>query len=137
MIDPLTPLDGKAELRTRLNHPQYAIYALFAIDTDYADGGTFEIYYNNSGVFAEQGVHLLDEVGAPLHAAVLARANHVVWTNGHVPHDELARRRVLHLSDETGFRATDDAWARADRREGDLETIIERYVRSHTTAFFS
>ena len=137
MIDPLTPLDGRPELREKLNGPQYAVYVLFAIDTDYEDGGLWEVYYNNSGVFAREAVRLLKSVGAPLHGAVLARANRVIWPSGAIPATEAARRRVLTMADEPRFHGVNAAWALADHREGAIETVIERYIRAHPEAFFS
>jgi hypothetical protein len=137
MIGPLTPLDGRAELHRQLNPSQYAVYALFAVATDYDDGGIFEVYYNNSGVFANEAVHLLGVVGAPIHAAALARANRVGWPRSDVPYSQAARRRVISLTDQPRFALVNAGWDNAERKEGSLYSIIERFIRVRPGAFFS
>lgn len=136
MIDPLGPLDGEPQQRTLLDGPQYAVYVLFSVDTDIDDGGLWEVYFNSSGVFAQRAVSLLREVGAPLHADVLARANHIIWSNGEIPASVEQRRRTVTLADTPRFDAVNSAWDAAERREGSLDSIIESYVRRHPSAFF-
>lgn len=132
MIDDLTPLDGTPELRRRLNREQYAVYVLFALDTDIDDGGISEVYFNSSGVFAGQGVALLRQVGAPQHARVLARANRVIDPHGRVPVDRAARQRRLRGVDDARFTDLDDAWSALPA----LDELVARYVRAHPRAFF-
>src|ERR1700753_766361 len=56
MIAPLAPIDAQSELRSRLDAPQYAVYALFSVDDDVEDGGLWELYHDQSGVFAQEAV---------------------------------------------------------------------------------
>jgi hypothetical protein len=136
MIAPLEPLDGTSELHNRLNRAQYAVYVLFAVDADYADGGMFEVYYNSSGVFADQAVGLLREVAAPLHAEALAATNRGTWPRGQVPRSEAVRRRALGPQQHPRLHVSGSAWQAAEQREGPLESIIERFIRSRPNAFF-
>jgi Domain of unknown function (DUF4375) len=136
MVRPLTPLDGSPQLRAQLNAPQYAVYVLFSVDDDVEDGGLWQYYYNEGGVFAEQAVALLRTVGAPEHADVLARANRIAWPAGGIPSDEQARRAALQFVGESRYDAVNRQWQTAERQEQPLETIIERYVRAHPAAFF-
>jgi hypothetical protein len=137
MIGPLLRLDGTSALHQALSPPQYAVYALFVVDTDIDDGGLWEVYYNPSGVFADEAVHLLELVGAPRHAAVLAKANRIAWPSAKVPASDIVRRHVLLRSAQTQFDAVNNAWDRAEREEGTIYSIIDRFIRTHPTAFFS
>ncbi len=141
MIDPLVRLNGTPALRRALNGPQYAAYALSEVDTDIDGGGLIEVYYNPSGVFAEEAVDLLRQVGAPQHAAVLDQANRILWPAVFIPSDQSARRAVLarrHLDvrQQPRFNGLDAVRDRAERREGSLDSIVERYIRAHPGAFF-
>jgi Domain of unknown function (DUF4375) len=137
MIKPLTPLDGRPELRTRLDAPQYAVYALFSVDDDVMDGGLWGLYHDETGVFAQEAVGLLRAVGAPRHADVLARANRIAWPASSVPSSVAARWLALSVVGESRYGGADRQWQAADRQEQALGTIIERYVRRHPSAFFS
>lgn len=136
MIRPLTPLDGSATLRAQLNGPQYAVYVLFDVHDDVGDGGLWQYYFNEGGVFAQQAVALLRTVGAPRHADVLARANRIAWPAGSIPSAEPARRAALQFVGESRYDAVNRQWSVAERQEQPLETIIEKYVREHSSAFF-
>src|SRR6202012_2016460 len=136
MVRPLTPLDGTPALRTQLNGPQYAVYVLFDVDDDVGDGGLWQYYYNEGGVFAEQAVALLRAVGAPRHAGVLARATGIAWPAGGIPSGEQARRAALQFIGESRYDAVNRQWEAAERQERPLETLVERYVRAHPSAFF-
>jgi hypothetical protein len=137
MIAPLTPLDGQSELRTRLDAPQYAVYALFSVDDDVEDGGLWELYHDQSGVFAQEAVGLLRGVGAPRHADVLARANRIAWPAGGIPSSVAVRWLALSVVGESRYDGADRQWQAADHQERALGTIIDRYVRQHPSAFFS
>jgi Domain of unknown function (DUF4375) len=132
MIDPLDRYDGTAELHRRLNPEQYAVYALFAIDTDVEDGGLAEVYFNSSGVYAEDGVKLLSKIGASDHAVVLEQANRIVAPDGHVARDRAARQRRLGGLDDPRFAELEDRWDALPP----LEDIVARYIRAHPHAFF-
>jgi Domain of unknown function (DUF4375) len=137
MIAPLTPLDGRSELRNRLDAPQYAVYALFSVADDVEDGGLWELYHDQSGVFAQEAVSLLRGVGAPRHADVLARANRIAWPAGSIPSSVAVRWLALSVVGESRYDGADRQWQSADRREQALGAIIDRYVRHHPSAFFS
>jgi hypothetical protein len=132
MIDSLDRYDGTAEVRRRLDPEQYAVYALFAIDTDVEDGGLAEVYSNSSGVYAEDGVKLLGRIGASDHAVVLEQANRVVAPDGRVPRDRDARQRRLDGLDDARFAQLEDRWDSLPP----LEDIVARYIRAHPHAFF-
>ena len=137
MIRPLLPLVGHPELHHRLNPPQYAAFVLFEIDADYADGGMSEVlYYTNSKLLAAEAGELLREVGAPLHAEALANTNRSTWSGGQVPSDDAGRQRELGSPDQPQLHVSDAFWQNADQREGSLDSIMERFIRSHPDAFF-
>jgi hypothetical protein len=136
MIKPLVPLEGKPELHRRLNEDQYAVFLLFGVDDDYSDGGMFEVYYNDSGEIAMEAVDLLREIGAPLHAQALAATNRQAWPSGQVPASEIVRRRELGPPEHPLIRVPDSYWMTAEAREGSLESIVGRFIRSHPNAFF-
>ena len=137
MIKTLTPLDGRPELRARLDAPQYAVYALFSVDDDVEDGGLWALYHGESGVFAQEAVGLLRAVGAPRHADVLARANRIAWPANSIPSSVAVRWLALSVVGESRYDGANRQWQAADRREQALGTIIDRYVRRHQSAFFS
>ena len=137
MIKPLYQLNGSAALRDALSPDQYAVYVLFAIDAEYENGGMAQLYYNEGGVFANEGPALFAMVGAPLHGEALAAANRVFWPLGAVPSREETRRRVVSFSNEAPFSGADKLWRRAERREGPIDIIIERFIRRHPHAFFT
>ena len=136
MIKPLVGLEGRPELHRRLNASQYAVFVLFGVDDDYSDGGMFEVYYNSTGAIAGEAVGLLREVGAPLHAQALSLTNQQTWPTGQVPSSRVARRRELGPPERPLIHVTDAHWMNAEAREGQLESIVERFIRSHRNDFF-
>jgi hypothetical protein len=137
MLGQLDRGDDTSRARSALNRDQYVVYALFLIDAEIENGGFWQLYFNNSGEFANQAAGLLRAVGARLHAKVLARANRVTWPSGAVPASEAARREDLPDIASRSYDAVDAAWTHADSAEGTLDTTVERYIRAHPAAFFS
>jgi hypothetical protein len=54
-----------------------------------------------------------------------------------IPSSEATRRFVLSNVSESRYDAVNRQWQAADNREQPLDTIIERYVRRHPSAFFN
>jgi hypothetical protein len=135
MIRPLLRLEGKPALQSRLNPQQYAAFVLFGIDADYSDGGMFEVYYYVPDLVAEQAPALLRAVGAPRHAKAFVITGQAVWPQPILPGLN-ARQTELGSFDHPLRRVPDAAWQRAEDREGTLESIIDRFIRSHPNGFF-
>ena len=133
VVDPivarLQALNGTAKLRQTLDPQQYTAYVLLAVDTNIAEGGFGALYgQSGSSEFADESVQLLRNVGAPQHAAALARANQLF--------------RAAGGASATGTRAPDfdsvnKAWKQAETTEGAISQLVARFIRAHQRRFFS
>lgn len=134
MIDRLDGL-APATVGRILSRSQYAVWTIFCVDVEIEDGGVSEVYVNSGGDYAADAPAALRRIGAPLHATVVARANRIAYPSGRIPATTQARRRT-HADGHPGLEPLDEAWSAAQAREGDIDRLVERYVRAHPRAFF-
>jgi hypothetical protein len=135
MIKPLVGLEGRPALHRRLNASQYAVFVLFGIDNDYSDGGMFEVYYNSTGAIAVEAVGLLRENrgSAPRAGACAHQSTDLADGAGAVRPG--CTQTGARPSGAPLIHVPDAYWMNAAAREGQLESIVERFIRSHRNDF--
>jgi hypothetical protein len=128
----LSELDGTPALRSRLSRSQYAVYVLFSVDYKIGNGGIEQLYYNPTGMWANEIPGLMRRIGAPQHAAIIEQTNAVVAPMGRVPRDIDARNAALDRADGARLGQLGDTYYDLEP----LEDIVDRFIRAHPAAFF-
>ena len=114
---------------------QRALWALWVVDGEVANGGFEQFFFNSSGSLMDESIDSAERVGADHHAQILRQAA-ALYPNSEVPEDRDERERLLQSfpkSADRTLRALADRWY---ARDGELEQKMVAYVEGHPDEFF-
>lgn len=117
-----------------LNTSQRLVVIIENLEREINNGGFNQFYYNSSGEYANETVHLLKKVGANRTAEIVEEANRE-WENGFVPKERTKRRQVL----ERIEIKTDSVWSKCDTEfleyEDDISGRLIEFVKNNRQDF--